>query len=250
MKDITLYAYSTDKKFLHTLKTLLVKVEAKVSTYHDESALEKAVKTQMPSIVLLDDIVDDEHPTSFSELLVRLIPQELRGHRGHTSIAVLCSEGKDTEYKVVDYLFKGGDYIIKKPVTAVELLTRIMAMVRHRRYIEEYIHDYNNRTQQISMFEAMDNVLEYTNTHIRPIAEKIIDTTPNTDSNQVVEYITESKKGAAEIIAAINALREEVSGLVSTQSNTLHDYESLDELFNKHLELINLAYNVKWSREE
>lgn len=255
MKDVILYAYSTDSGFLEWLQFLLTKVEAKVSVCSSEQQLKQLYADANPDILLIDDydsnigdnVKDDttleDSRVDSTHKVITFMDYLSRNKRGASMVFVLSAHVKKLEYRV-NLLLNGADYIIEKPINMVELIARITAMIRHQKHVYEHITKQIYQTQSMSNFDSMERVLEYVNNHIKPTIQKFIDSSALVQSTdeQVISYLEQVRDGSIEIMAAINAIRDDVHELMTKDSGQTNSLDHLDELFEKNLALINVAY--------
>lgn len=243
MKNISLYAYSIDQEIMDWLQFLVEKEDSKIIICKSEQELEQLYEHSPPDILLIDDHEvkqNTEHSTA--ELIDIFVP---RKKRGVGMVVVLSSHASEIEYRV-DLLLKGADYIIEKPVNMVELIARITAMVRHQQYIQEHIGDYITQTRDIVTFDVMDRIMTHLNDHIKPIITSQIDMVDKFQSTEQIndEIVGTLKNNGIEVLASINAIRDDVHNLISAREHKNEKgYDHLEHLFQKNLDLIHMAYD-------
>lgn len=243
MKNISLYVYSIDQALMDWLQFLIEKEESNIIVCKSEEELKELYEHTPPDILLIDDPevqANTEHTTP--ELIDTFVP---RKKRGVGMVVVLSAHASEIEYRV-NLLLKGADYIIEKPVNMVELIARITAMVRHQRYIQEHIGNYITQTRDIVSFDVMDRIMTYLNEHIKPIIHAQIDMVGALQSKESVNenIVSVLQNNGIEILASINAIRDDVHNLISARKH--HDekkYDHLEHLFQKNLDLVHMAYD-------
>lgn len=241
MKDVKLYVYSHDSALMNWLSFLVEKEGAGIFLCSTEQELDKLYQKEIPDILLIDDHQSKGKEHSTAELIDIFVP---RKKRGASMVLVLSPAASDVEYRV-DLLLKGADYIIKKPVNMIELIARIIAMIRHQKYVQERIHDYVSHTRDIATFDTMEKIMGYLSNHIKPHVEYHVEMARNYNPDTVLseEYIEKIKNDGMEVLALINAIREDVHEFISARSNQPSDYDHFEQLFKKNIDLIHMAYD-------
>ena len=247
MKNISIYAYSTDTDYFNWLQFLLAKVEANICICTNETELKQAYTDSVPDVLLIDDEISKDNTNAVDSfyILEHYVSDKTRGTG---TVFILSREASNSEY-VVDYLFKGADYVVEHSINVVELIARILAIVRYQKNVYNHVKERIHNTRQFTAFNTMEKVLVYLNEHMRPIVQSYIDNVPNLDktNTNITEYINSVHNGAKELTATINAIRDDVYELMTNYKNqssiAISDSEHLEELFQKNLDIINSAYN-------
>ena len=94
--------------------------------------LRKAVKEKIPSLILLDIMLPDEDGLS--------ILSQLRNERATAKVPVIMVTAKSSELDKVKGLDLGADDYMTKPFGVMELISRVIALLRRTKGLPEAVH--------------------------------------------------------------------------------------------------------------
>lgn len=131
-----IYCVEDEESIRGLVSYVLQGQQYRVEAFGDSSGLWDALESELPSLILLDIMLDGEDGLT--------ILQKLRSHALYKKIPVIMLTAKTTEFDIVKGLDSGADDYISKPFGVVELVSRIKAVLR--------------RTQASTNLENVNNI--------------------------------------------------------------------------------------------
>lgn len=231
-----LYAVSSDKNFLHLTSAVLARLEIKVEIFKDKMSLYNAVEGKVPFVILFDH--EGKNEKEIFEIL-----QGLESHWSKIIIPKILVHGKKATLRKTEFINKGIDHFLSKPINMLELLAYLCSTERLQLKCSTRV----NYEVHASVIETLTKLYDYLLQHVKEPVQRFIDFKVSKDQNErkLKEYLVVSRRSAIEVLAAIRSVNEELQSLISKSEND-YNLDNLSRIFEKNLVLANAAYNVDY----
>lgn len=244
MNDVThLHVLSAENGMISFLQAALEKMGVQVNSSVSPTKFLAQYQKQTPHIFLLDDATCDKKPQDVYNIL-----KEYFAYYKHSiATTILISDDIPAEQRV-EYLLRGTDYIFVRPINIMEIIARVSAVVHSQQRIKTVLAYERNA----SVMDKMENIVSYLTKYVKEPIQRFIDYDVSNNSQEYLEKYTRiAREGAVNVIAAVNAIRDEAHTLMRSHHGSHEEFHTtLDDLFKKHHTIVSAAYDVDEMQEE
>ncbi len=244
MHDVThLHVLSRDDGTISFLQAALEKLRVRIITASSPAEFFSQCQKHAPHIFLIDDATCDKKPTGTYDVLKECFTQ----YKHSIATAILISDDISTEQRI-EYLLRGADYILMRPINIMEIIARVSAVVHFQQRIKTVL----NYERGAGVMDKMENIVSYLAKHVKAPIQRFIDYDVSDNSREYLEKYTRiARQGAVNVIAAVNAIRDEAHTLMRSHHGSHEEFHTtLDDLFKKHLTIVSAAYDIDEVPEE
>ncbi len=244
MDDVTyLHILSAENGMISFLQAALEKFGVQVRASASPEKFFAQCQIQVPNIFLIDDAICEKKPQDTYDIF----KEYFASYKHSIATAILISDDSSAEQRV-EYLLRGTDYIFTRPINVMEIIARVSSVVHSQRSMKTVLAYERNA----SVMDKMENIVSYLTKYVKDPIQRFIDYDVSNNSQEYLEKYTRiAREGAVNVIAAVNAIRDEAHMLMRSHHGSHEEFRTtLDDLFKKHLTIVSAAYGIDETQEE
>ncbi len=232
---MTIYAVSNNKHFLEIPLEILQSLKLQFEIFHSVQEVCANMKDEIPYILILD--YED-----LSKQEMDVVLDTIKRQYSHNFIDKILVHESESIIDKVAYLSKGINYFLAKPINILELIAYLST-------IEQLVHKFKVWTQREIQAKSIENITklnEHLAEHVKAPIQRFIDfkLSDKLNEREMKEYLVVSRKSAIEVLAAINAVKEQLQEMINHIASN-EGIAHLDDMYEKNFLLANAAYGIE-----
>ena len=231
-----IYAVSTNKNFLDIPLEILQSLKIKFQLFHSAQEFCKHIQiSETMSYILIFDYED------LTKKDMYFILDIVKDKYIHNFIAKILVYKNESIIDKVEYLEQGINYFLSKPINMLELFAYLSTIDQLISKIRMLMH----QETQAKNIENITRLNEHLTEHVKIPIQRFMDFKLSKKLNEraIKEYLIVSRKSAVEVLAAINAVKEQLQEMMNYISSN-EGVSHLSDIYEKNLLLTNAAYGV------